>query len=140
MSEQPFTGTAFRGFLREGKLMGSRCTSCGALHLPPRGLCPACYGEDLQWTELSGRGTLKAFTSIHIGPSAMIAAGYSRQNPYCTGIVQLEEGPAISAQIVGVDATRPDQIVIGTPLRALVITRGEGEEARAFLAFEVDGE
>jgi uncharacterized OB-fold protein len=140
MSEQAFTGTAFRGFLREGKLMGSRCTSCGALHLPPRGLCPGCYGEELEWTEMSGRGKLLAFTSVHIGLSTMIEAGYGRQNPYCTGIVQLEEGPAISAQIVGVDATRPDQIAIGTPLRAIVITRGEGEDAKSFLAFEAVGE
>jgi hypothetical protein len=140
MSEQTFTSTEFRGFLREGKLMASRCASCGALHLPPRGICPACHAEELQWTEMTGRGTLLAFTTVHIAPTAMIEAGYGRQNPYCTGIVELEEGPAISAQIVGLDPTRPDQIAIGTPLRATVLTRGEGEAAQAFLAFEVAAE
>ena len=60
------------------------------------------------WEELGGRGKLVAFTTIHIAPTAMIEAGYSRDNPYCTGIVRLAEGPAISAQILGVDPTKPE--------------------------------
>jgi uncharacterized OB-fold protein len=66
----------------------------------------------------------------------MIEAGYDRKNPYCTGIVQLEEGPAISGQILGVDPTRPEEIEIGTPMRAAFVQRGEGEHARTYLAFE----
>ncbi len=137
MSEQRFIYPAFRQFLREGKLKGSQCASCGALHLPPREFCPACYGDDTEWIEMSGRGRLLAFTSIHIGTSAMIEAGYGRQNPYCTGIVQLEEGPAISAQILGVDASRPETIAVGTALQVAFVQRGESEETQTFLAFEV---
>jgi len=131
-----FTSAAFYGFLNEHRLMGSRCQSCGALHLPPRALCPACYGEEMEWEEMSGEGKLVAFTTIHIAPTAMIEAGYGRDKPYCTGIVQLAEGPAISAQIVGVDATKPDQIAIGTPVRVAFVQRGEGEGQRTYLAFE----
>jgi uncharacterized OB-fold protein len=136
MNQQPFTRAAFRQFLAEGKLMGSRCSSCGAVHLPPRPLCPACYADELEWVEMRGEGKLAAFTSIHIAPTAMIEAGYGRQNPYCTGIVHLEEGPAISAQILGVDPAQPETIAIGTPLRVAFVQRGEGETAQPFLAFE----
>jgi uncharacterized OB-fold protein len=135
MTEMDFTSTSFNRFLGEQRLMGSRCSSCGALHLPPRPLCPACHGEELEWVEMSGRGTLRAFTTIHIAPTAMIEAGYGRKKPYCAGIVQLDEGPAVSAQILGVDPSQPDQIAIGTSLKVAFVKRGEGEARRSYLAF-----
>jgi uncharacterized OB-fold protein len=136
MNDQDFIRATFDGFLTEHKLMGARCSSCGALYLPPRPLCTACYSDDMAWSEFSGKGKLLAFTTIHIAPTAMIAAGYGRDKPYCTGIVQLEEGPAISAQILGVDATHPEQIAIGTPLQVAFVERGAGDEKRTYLAFQ----
>ena len=136
MSERQMTGEAFYQYLAEHKLMGSRCQSCGALHLPPRSLCPACYGDEMEWEQISGKGKLLAFTTVHIAPTAMIEAGYGRKNPYCTGIVQLDEGPSISAQITGVDPAAPDQIEIGMPVRVAFVQRGEGKEEKAYLAFE----
>jgi len=88
-----FTGAEFNQYLAEHKLMGTRCASCGALHLPPPPICTTCHSDDMGWTEFSGRGQLLAFTTVHIAPTAMIEAGYGRDKPYCTGIVQLEEGP-----------------------------------------------
>jgi len=135
VGERDFDATSFYQFLGEGKLMGSRCRSCGVLHVPPRPLCPACYGQEMCWEEMGGRGKLVAFTTVHIVPTAMVEAGYGRDNPYCTGIVQLDEGPAISAQILGVDSRHPEQIRIGTPLRVAFVERGEGETRRTVLAF-----
>ncbi|MBL8096094.1 MAG: OB-fold domain-containing protein [Anaerolineales bacterium] len=116
MSDRPFTAASFDLFLGEGRLMATRCTGCATLHLPPRAICPTCFGESLEWVETSGRGTLAAFTAIAIGPAAMQAAGYGRDNPYCSGIVALEEGVTISALILGVDARRPENIHIGQRL------------------------
>ena len=135
MSEHLFTNTAFQRRLDEDKLAGTRCQSCGALHLPPHPLCPNCYHEDKVWEELDGRGELVAFTAVHIAPTAMIDAGYSLQNPYVSGIVKLAEGPSISAQIIGVDATQPQDIQIGAPVQVAFIQRN-GSEHKA-LAFEV---
>lgn len=89
----------------------------------------------MRWEEVGGKGKLVAFTIIHIAPSLMSEAGYGRDNPYCAGIVQLDEGPAISAQILSVDPGRPEQIQIGTPLRVAYVERGEGEKRRTYLAF-----
>jgi uncharacterized OB-fold protein len=136
MGKREFTAKSFSEFLDESKLMSSRCQSCGALHIPPRAMCPACYGGEIEWVEMSGQGELLAFTTVHIAPTAMIEAGYGRNNPYCAGIVRLAEGPAISAQIIGVDPAQPEQIAIGTPLRVAFIERGEGEEKHTYLAFE----
>ncbi len=136
MSEQTFTGMAFSHFLSEHRLMGSRCAACDEIHVPPRPFCNHCEGES-EWVELSGRGQLAAFTVVYIAPTAMLEAGYGRKQPYCSGVVELDEGPRISAQILGVDVAHPETITIGTPLRAAFVERGEGEAKRTFLAFEV---
>lgn len=137
--ERPFTAAAFQAYLNEGKLMGSRNRATGEVFAPPRPIDPGTHGEEMEWVELSGRGTLVAFTSVYIGPSAMVAAGYDRTKPYVAGIVALEEGPRISAQILGVDARQPDLAWIGRPLRATFVERGEEEKRRAYLAFEPEG-
>jgi len=135
-AERPFTAASFQAYMNEGRLMGSRNRATGVVFAPPRPIDPATYGDDMEWVELSGRGTLAAFTSVYIGGSAMIAAGYDRKKPYVAGIVELEEGPRISAQILGLDATQPDINWIGRSLRATFVERGEGEKQRAYLAFE----
>jgi len=139
MSETEFTGESFYEFLNEHRLVGSRCQSCGVLHLPPRALCPSCHGQQMKWEEMGGKGKLMAFTTVHIAPTAMIRAGYGRDNPYCVGIVQLEEGPSISAQILGVDPTQPQEIPIGIELQVAFVERGAGEEEGTTLAFEITG-
>jgi uncharacterized protein len=132
----PFTAASFDRYLAEGKLMASRCTDCGELSLPPRAICPKCHGENLEWTETSGQGKLAGFTVISIAPTFMVIQGYGRDNPYVSGIVELEEGVKISARITGVDATKPETIQVGTPLTVDFITVGEGEGAQTYLAFK----
>ncbi len=137
MSEVEFTHIHHATALGEQKLVGSRCKACGKLYFPARPMCPECYGNEMEAVELSGRGELAAYSVIYIAPSAMIQAGYDRKNPYCVGVVRLEEGPSICAQIVGVDVKQPQTIVVGTPVRATFLQRGEGEAVRTFLGFEV---
>lgn len=84
---------------------------------------------------MNGTGKLAAFTSISIGPPAMQAEGYDRDNPYCTGVVKLDEGPRIVARIEGVDARNPESIDIGMPVTAMYRHRGSGEDRTTQLAF-----
>jgi hypothetical protein len=130
------TTAHFAQALREHKLIGSRSRSTGELFVPPRPFSPKNFQDDMELVELTGRGTLLAFTIVYVGTSAMVSAGYNRQNPYCVGVVQLAEGAKISAQILGVDVLHPEQIQIGMPLKATFIERGEGEAKKTFLAFE----
>ncbi len=131
-----FNATEFNTYLAEHKLMGTRCTACGALYVPPRPLCSSCPGAEMAWEELSGKGKLAAYTVVHIAPSMMLEAGYDRTKPYCSGIVELEEGGRVSAQILGVDVQHPASIAIGIPLTAAFVERGEGEARKTYLAFE----
>lgn len=136
MFERPFTAAAFNQFLGEKKLMGTMCQKCSALHLPPRAVCPECQSSDLKWKEFCGKGCLTAFTSIHFGLTVMEEEGFNRKNPYCTGIVALEEGVRISARILGLDNINSTSSSIGTSLELRFIDRGEGAVTRTNLAFE----
>ena len=139
MTILPFTVASFNQYLNEHKLMASHCPACNALYLPPRAICPQCHGDQLEWVETSGKGRLAAFTSVYVGPTAMIAEGHDRNNPYVTGIVELDEGVKISARIPGVDARHPERIKIGTPMAVEFLERGEGDKKQTFLAFQVSG-
>jgi uncharacterized protein len=115
MESKEFTATSFNEFLAEHKLMGARC-ACGDAYLPPRAYCPGCQKGEMEWVEFSGKGKLLTFTVVYIGTAAMIAAGFDRKNPYCVGIVELEEGPRISAMLTGVDPLHPATIPLGAPV------------------------
>lgn len=128
-----FTAAEFNKFLSAKKLMGSRCEDCGSIYLPPRAICPRCHSERLAWHEISGKGRLAAFTSVFIGPTMMNQKGYSRDNPYATGIVELEGGVKISARLLGIDARNPDIAWIGSPVSVAFLE----EEGHTFLAFSL---
>jgi len=135
MEERPLSDVSYEQFLNEERLMGSRCKKCDALFLPPRRICIRCHGSDLEWIEMEGKGKLGAFTCIAIGPPFMIAEGYDRKHPYCSGVVELDEGVRIVARIEEVDTSKPENIRVGMPLRAKFLHRGEGENTKTFLAF-----
>ncbi len=135
MEVMPFNDFSYERFLTEEKLMGSRCQSCGSLFVPPRTICIKCYGSDMEWIEMKGRGKLAAFTCIAVGPPFMRKEGYDRKHPYVSGVIQLEEGVKVVARIEGVDGNKPETIRIGTPVQVQFLHRGEGENLTAFLAF-----
>ena len=135
MAEKPINDYGFEQFLSEEKLMGSRCNTCETLYVPPRSLCPGCRHSKMEWAEVAGEGRLVAFTSISIGTPAMMKEGYDRNNPYCSGAVELAEGARVVARIEGVDSQHPETIEVGMPLRVKFLHQGAGDDRRTVLAF-----
>ncbi|MEE4194949.1 MAG: Zn-ribbon domain-containing OB-fold protein [Anaerolineae bacterium] len=136
MTVYTYESKQFFSALAEEKLIGAKCKNCGNVMIPQRLICTACHSDDSEMMEFSGKGKLAAFTVISVPPVAMAEAGYGPKNPYCVGIVELEEGSRISAQILKVDVFNPQTIKIGTPVKMTIIERGEEENKQAFLAFE----
>ena len=136
MSDYTTTSKDFYKALSAGELIGSRCTECGAVSVPQRQICPKCNSTNCEIITLSGKGKLAAFTVISVPPVMMAKAGYDARNPYCVGIVELDEGARVSAQILEVNMSEPEKIEIGVPLSMTTITRGEGEAEETFLAFK----
>ena len=138
MEERPFSDIAYEQYLKEERLMGSRCQACDARYVPPRSICVKCFSSDMEWVEMKGKGCLAAFTCITVAPPFMIAQGYNRKNPYISGVVELEEGGRVDARIEGVDAGEPEKIKVGMPLKVKFLHREEGGKKETYLAFEPD--
>ena len=136
MYDRPFNDNSYEQFLKEEKIMGSQCQKCGALALPPRPICVSCFGSELEWIQFRGVGKLAAFTSIIVAPPFMAKEGFNKNNPYVVGVVELEESAKIVARITGVDAKKPEEIKVGTPLKAEFIHSGQGSEQKTYLAFK----
>ena len=135
MEARPFSDLSYHQFLNEERLMGSRCQKCGALFVPPRPICIRCQGQAMEWVEMTGEGKLAAFTCVTVGPRLMIEQGYDREHPYVSGVVELTEGVRVDAQIVEVDAKRPETIRIGMSLVAKFLHSGAGKDLRTTLGF-----
>ena len=135
MSDFSMNSKEFYKALDQGKLIGSRCTNCNAYAIPQRHICPNCKSDQTEIITFSGAGKLVAYTVIFVPPVRMAESGYSSKNPYCVGVVELSEGPRVSAQILDVDVHHPENIEIDSPLRMKTITRVEGEQESTFLAF-----
>ena len=136
MENRQFNEHGFEQYLSEDKFMGAKCLSCGTLLAPPRAMCGQCQGMEMEWVELSGKGKLKTFTIITVVPPAMSALGYGRNNPYCTGVVELEENCGVVARIEGLDFGDPENIPLDMAMKAKFLHYGEGENKKSVLAFE----
>jgi uncharacterized OB-fold protein len=99
--------------LNEDKLCAAECTNCNELVLPPRLFCPNCNSKTTNWKQLSGKGTLRSFTVIHIAGTT-----YATDVPYIVAIVKLDEGPSICARLLDVDPLKPETIHVGSPVTA----------------------
>ncbi|WP_269112419.1 Zn-ribbon domain-containing OB-fold protein [Burkholderia territorii] len=82
--------------LRAGQFRTTRCVACRTLTFPPKTFCPHCWSREIEWCELSGRGTLYSATIVHAAPAA-----FRELAPYRVGIVDLEEGPRIALRLWG---------------------------------------
>ena len=92
---------------REGRLLVQRCTGCGTHVFIPRPVCTACLGQDLEWVESSGRGTLYSYTTVHRPQRPEFDV------PYTVAIVELEEGWHMLTNLVEFD---PDALEVGMPV------------------------
>jgi len=102
---------------REGVLRVQRCRDCGTYVFIPQPCCTSCLGEDLEWVESSGRGTLYSYTVVHRPQQPSFDA------PYTVVIVELEEGWHMLSNLVDCEA---DEVEVGMPLE--VIFREMSEE------------
>ena len=136
MSEYTMISKEFYKALDEAQLIGSKCTQCGAYTAPQRQICPRCHSDQTEIITFNGRGKLAAYTVISVPPVKMAESGYDGKNPYCVGIITLDEGPRVSAQILNVDVAHPENIKIGTEMVMTTIKRVHEGQEKTFLAFE----
>ena len=94
------------------RLQGLKCLDCGTLSFPPRLVCRNCKSRNSIAYEFKGRGKLYSYTTIFQAPDR-----FEQIVPYLVGLVDLEEGVRITAQLTDV---QPKDVHIGMPLEMVV--------------------
>jgi uncharacterized OB-fold protein len=80
--------------LENRRLIATQCDHCGKVWLPPRPVC----ADDLHithWTELTGRGTLEAFSVLHSAPAFI-----NEPIPYVLAYVRLDGASTLLAHLI----------------------------------------
>jgi hypothetical protein len=93
-----------------GELRVPRCTNCGAYVWYPQEVCPA-DGGPLEWTRVSGRGSLFSWAVVH---RAFLPA-FADKVPFVTALVSLEEDPHVRIATYVVEA-EPAALVADEPV------------------------
>lgn len=104
---------------REGTLMIRRCSACGTHLAPATDYCPECLGADLAWAPASGKGTLHTFAIMH----QLYHPAFADETPYNVAVVELEEGPRINSNVVGIPN---EELEVGMRLEVTFEDFGEG--------------
>jgi uncharacterized OB-fold protein len=114
---------------RDSRLVAPRCGSCGQFRLPPTPFCPRCQSTEVDWVQLSGRGTVYSFAVVHGFPGL----------PDITlvpVVVELPDAPGarLVSNVVDVD---PAEVYIGMPLEVVFSPIADGWQLPLFRAGEV---
>ena len=83
---------------RAHALRMQQCDECGLIRFPINHVCPSCLSGAHHWQTLSGRGTVFAYIVIH----QVYDPAFAQDVPYNVAPVQLEEGPRMYSNVVGV--------------------------------------
>ena len=94
---------------REGRLLLQHCTNCGLFQFFPRPYCLRCSSGDLAWKGASGNGRLHTFSVVQ----RTADAAFADDVPYVFAVVELEEGPHMTVNVVDtpLHELRPDMPV-----------------------------
>jgi uncharacterized OB-fold protein len=97
---------------KRGKIRMQKCKSCGHIRYPISHVCPECLSYDFKWTDLSGRGEVFSYVIFH----QLYNPAFKDDIPYNVAMVQLEEGPRMYSNIIGVDN---DAVKVGDKVEAI---------------------
>lgn len=100
----------FWNSLREHEIRLQKCNTCGVFRFIPTEICPRCWSDDATWAPISGVGSIYTFTVVHRAPTPQ----YQRDAPYVIAHVDLEEGPRMMGNVVGIAF---DEVRIGLDVR-----------------------
>lgn len=102
--------------LKEGSLYLQQCAHCNKFIFYPRNLCPYCFGSELDWKKVSGRGRVYSYTVVHL--SAL--PEFAEETPYIYAIIELAEGVKMPATIINCPV---NELKVDAPVELLMIEK-----------------
>jgi uncharacterized OB-fold protein len=119
------SAAAFFEALKERRILGTRCASCGRVAVPPKSFCEFCFARSDELVEVGQSGVIEAVTVV----TAPFAG--SPPVPYCVAYVRLDGATSsIANYVLGADLSDTDQlpaqVQIGAPVRVVFADEPKG--------------
>lgn len=109
-------------------LWGVQCSACGAKFLGERLACGKCGAtEGLKEVKYGNEGELYVFAVVH-------QAMPGTPTPYIAGIVDLDDGVSVRANIYGLDPEKPDHSWFGKRVKMFSEVTGQDREGNDVVA------
>jgi uncharacterized OB-fold protein len=102
-----------------------RCNACGKFWFPPSQACPHCLAADFVFVPVSGRGKVFSFVTFH----RVYHPAFATEVPYVVALVELEEGPRLLTNIVGV---KHEDVVCEMPVKVVFDDVADGVSVPKF--------
>lgn len=98
----------------EDRLVVQHCPNCNRFQFPPRAACVGCTNAALEWTEVSGRGTIKSRVVVYDTPVSTLIP----DQPFNVATISLEEEPEVImlSHLPGVPV---DEVPIGAAVQVI---------------------
>ena len=85
--------------VRRGELLLFQCGTCDTYYWPATSCLNDCGMESMRWVPASGKGVLHTFTVYY----RALNPGWKDEVPYNVAVVELDEGPFMFSNVVGVE-------------------------------------
>lgn len=111
---------------KDGRLLIGSCKDCQHKFYYPRPFCPECWSENVEMVEASGRGRLYTWSVVFMND----LPPFNERLPYIAAMVDLEEGPRITTNMVDCEA---DQLVPDMPVKVVFRETAPGVHLAQFI-------
>ena len=102
------SASAWREYPQRYRYEAAVCEKCGKWHFPPRVICDDCGCREFTTKAMRRTGKVLTYTIIQVPP-----APFKDLAPYAVAIVEMDDGPRITTQIVEYG----DEVIIGMPIK-----------------------
>lgn len=103
----------FIELMKSKKILGTKCSKCGKIWMPPRINCSDCF-VPADWVEVKQTGTIEVSTIVWFTTSAFI-----KNIPYATGYIKLDGADTALLQGIFSENLVPSKIKKGKRVRAV---------------------
>lgn len=132
-----YTLSMFLEGLKNGKILGRRCTRCGRLMVPPRPYCELCAAPAGEWVEISGIGRIETAVVSYIS-----AKRGRLEEPEIVGIIRFETGSQSQADFPGMFhrlcGISPEDVMSGRAIGMRVKPKWRAEEQRSGSVLDIE--
>lgn len=116
-------GLAGERFFREikdnARLMATHCPNCDYTYLPPRTYCERCFAELTEWVEVPPRGTVYAYTVVHLDLDEQ-----PLEKSRLVALIEIEGCDSLFVHCL--DEVEAEEVYIGMPVEAVFQKERQG--------------